>query len=215
MSQSLDLPKNITSFYFWCKIQVLLYIQMKSASHTSIITALKFTCCSSLSVSYQQIIVLYIGHCITICGPEFQRTSVIAYSCFCLLYKCFSFMRRTLFCWHHCFKFNGNDWLRNRDGGVSTCSWTLVTVKLCWNRYWYTGIIHVSLRLPNLVSFFCKNEGKRRSVIAFKIVIGLCYISHLCHEHNSNGFWVLVSSKTFGHKSCICSTIDSCRLFNK
>ena len=54
MSQSLDLPKNITSFYFWCKIQVLLYIQMKSASHTSIITALKFTCCSSLSVSYQQ-----------------------------------------------------------------------------------------------------------------------------------------------------------------
>ena len=53
MSQSLNLPKNITSFYFWCKIQVLLYIQMKSASHTSIITALKFTCCSSLSVSYQ------------------------------------------------------------------------------------------------------------------------------------------------------------------
>ena len=95
MSQSLDLLKNITFLYFWCKIQVLLYIQMKSASHTSIITALKFTCCSSLSVSYQQIIVLYIGHCITICGPEFQRTSVIAYSCFCLLYKCFSFMRRT------------------------------------------------------------------------------------------------------------------------
>ena len=27
---------------------------MKSASYTSIITALKFTCCSSLSVSYQQ-----------------------------------------------------------------------------------------------------------------------------------------------------------------
>ena len=54
MSQSLDLPKNITSFYFWCKIQVLLDIQIKSASHTSAITALKFTFCSSLSVSYQQ-----------------------------------------------------------------------------------------------------------------------------------------------------------------
>ena len=54
MSQSLDLPKNITSFYFWCKIQVLLYIKMKIASHTSIITALKFTCCSSLSVSYEK-----------------------------------------------------------------------------------------------------------------------------------------------------------------
>ena len=49
MFQSLDLLKNITSLYFWCKIQVLLYIQMKSASHSSIITALKFTCCSSLS----------------------------------------------------------------------------------------------------------------------------------------------------------------------
>ena len=43
-----------SSFYFWCKIQVLLYIQVKSASYTSIIIALKFTCCSSLSVSYQQ-----------------------------------------------------------------------------------------------------------------------------------------------------------------
>ena len=40
-----------------------------------------------------------------------------------------------------------------------------------------------------------------------------CVISHLCHEHNSSGFWVFVSSTTFGHKSCICSTIDSCRLF--
>ena len=139
MSQSLDLPKNITSFYFWCKIQVLLYIKMKSASHTSIITALKFTCCSSLSVSYQQIIVLYIGHCITICGPEFQRTSVIAYSCFCLLLKCFSFIRYTLLCWHHHFKFSGNDRLRNRDGD-------------CWFRYYYTGIIYVSLILSNVVS---------------------------------------------------------------
>ena len=35
MPQSLDLPNNIPSFYFWCKIQVLLYIQMNNASHTS------------------------------------------------------------------------------------------------------------------------------------------------------------------------------------
>ena len=42
MSQSLDLLKNITSFYFWYRIQVLLDIQMKNASHTSIITAQKF-----------------------------------------------------------------------------------------------------------------------------------------------------------------------------
>ena len=120
-------------------------------------------------------IVLYFGQCITICGPEFQRTSVIAYSYFCLLYKCFSFVRRTLLCCHHCFKFSGNDWLRNRDGGVGTCCWTLATVKLCRFRYWYTGIIYVSLILPNVVSFFYKYEGKRRFVIAFKIVIGLCY----------------------------------------
>ena len=86
-------------------------------------------------------------------------------------------MKRTLFCWHHCFKFSGNDWLRNRDGGVGTCSWTLVTVKLCWFRYWYTRTIYVSLILPNVVSFFYKNEGKRQSVIAFQIVIGLCYFS--------------------------------------
>ena len=46
---------------------------------------------------------------LTICGPQFQRTSLIAYSYFCLLYKCFSFMRRTLLCCHHCFKFSGND----------------------------------------------------------------------------------------------------------
>ena len=38
-------------------------------------------------------------------------------------------------------------------------------------------------------------------------------ISHLCHEHNLSGFRVFVSSTTFGHKSCIYSTIDSCRLF--
>ena len=50
MSQSLDLLRDITYLYFWYKTQVLLYIKMKSASHTSIITALKFTCCSSLSL---------------------------------------------------------------------------------------------------------------------------------------------------------------------
>ena len=88
-------------------------------------------------------------------------------------------MRRTLLGWHHCFKFSGNGRLRNRDGGIGTCCWTLVTVKLCRFRYWYTGIIYVSLILPNVVSFFYKYEGKRRFVIAFKIVIGLCYFSPL------------------------------------
>ena len=79
---------------------------MKSASQTQIITALKFTRCSSIHK-----IVLYFGQCIAISGPEFQRTSVIKYCCFYLL--------------------------------------------------------------------FYKNEGKRRFVMALKIVIGLCYFSPL------------------------------------
>ena len=84
---------------------------MKSASHTSVIAALKFVVLLCLSAINK--IVLYFGQCITICGPEFQRTSVIAYSYFCLLYKCFSFVRRTLLCWHHCLKFRGNDRLNS------------------------------------------------------------------------------------------------------
>ena len=133
MSQSLDLPKDITSFYFWCKIQVLFYMQMKSASHTSIITALKFTCCSSLSVSYQQncfILRTVHNHLWTrvpthLCNRIYLLLSLVQMS---LLYE------HTLLCCHHCFKFSGNDRLRNRDGDVRTCCWTLVTVKLCWFR---------------------------------------------------------------------------------
>ena len=53
---------------------------------------------------------------------------------------------------------------------VGTCCWMLVTVKLCWFQYWYTGIISVSLILPNMISFFHKDEGKTRFVIAFKIL---------------------------------------------
>ena len=111
-------------------------------------------------------------------------------------------MRRSLLCWQHCFKFIGNDRLRNQDGGFGTCCRTLVTVKLCLFRYWYTVIIYVPLILPNVVSFFHEKEGKRRFVIAFKLWLA-CVLSHLCHEHNSSGFWVFVCSTTFGHKACI------------
>ena len=137
MSKSLDILKNIIAFYFCCKIQVL-YIQMRSASQTSIITGLNYQN-FTFSIKWQPwIFVLYtpfqvrerFGQCRTICGPEYQRTFVIVYSCFCLLYVCFSSMRRTWLCWHHCFKFRGNDRLRNRDGCVGTCFWTLVTGKV-------------------------------------------------------------------------------------
>ena len=56
-------------------------LQMKSTSHTSIITALKFTPCSSLS----------------------QLSTKLFYTL------------------DHCFKFSGNDRLRNRDSSVGTC----------------------------------------------------------------------------------------------
>ena len=178
MSQSPDLLKNITSFYFLVQnTSPSLYKNEKCKSHFNNNSSKVYLLFSSESVINK--IVLYFGQCMTIGGPEFQRTSVIAYSCFCLSYKCFFIMRRTLLCWHHCFKFNGNDRLRNRDSGVGTCCWTLVTVKLCWFRYWYTMIIYVSLVLSNVVSFFYKDEGKRRFVIAFKIAIGLCYFSPL------------------------------------
>ena len=44
-----------------------------------------------------------------------------------------------------------------------------------------TGTLGSSLYLilPNVVSFFNKYEGKRRFVVAFKTVIGLCYFSPL------------------------------------
>ena len=121
-------------------------------------------------------------------------------------------MRRTLLCWHHCFKFSGNDRLRNRDGGFGTCCWTLVKVKLCWFRYWYTVIMYVSLIFPNVVSFFHKNEGKRRFVIAFKIVIGLCYFSPLPGTQLK---WVLSLCffDDFRPQIVHFSTIDSFRLF--
>ena len=154
-----------------------LYKNEKCKSHFNNNSSKVYLLFSSESVIDK--IVLYFGQCMTICGLEFQRTAVIAYSCFCLLYKCFFIMRRTLLCWHHCFKFNGNDRLRNRDSAVGSRCWTLVTVKLCWFRYWYTMIIYVSLVISNVVSFFYKDEGKRRFVIAFKIVIGLRYFSPL------------------------------------
>ena len=64
-----------------------------------------------------------------------------------------------------------------------------------------------------MVLVFYKNEGKTRFVIAFKIMIGLCYFSPLPCTQRKRVSVESVSSTTFGHKSCICSTIDSCRLF--
>ena len=49
-------------------------------------------------------------------------------------------------------------------------------------------IIYVSLILPNVVSFFHKNEGKRRFAIALKIVIGLCYFTTLPMNTTQVGF---------------------------
>ena len=69
---------------------------MKSASHTTIIMALKFTC-SFLSVSYPQ-------NCFTLRTVHNHLWTRVPTHLCNLLYKCISFMRRTLVCWHHCFK---------------------------------------------------------------------------------------------------------------
>ena len=84
-------------------------------------------------------------------------------------------------------------------------------VKLCWFWHWYTGINSTSLILPNVVSFI-KMRVKYDLYSHSKLWLA-CVISHLCHEHNSSGFWVFVSLTTFSHKLCICSMINSCRLF--
>ena len=121
-------------------------------------------------------------------------------------------MRRSLLCWQHCFRFSGNDRLRNQDCGFGTCCRTLVTVKLCWFRYLYTVIICVPLILPNVVSFFHEKEGKRRFVIAFKIVIGLSNFSPLPWTQLK---WVLSLCffDNFRPQIVHFSTIDSFGLF--
>ena len=94
------------------------------------------------------------------------------------LVKCFSFMKCTRLCWHHCFKLSGNDRLRNQVGSVGMCCWMLVTIKLCW--FWYTGKLGSSMHLLYFLMWypcFYKNECKTRFVIAFKIVIGLCCLT--------------------------------------
>ena len=110
MSQSLDLLKNITSFLFLVQnTSPSLYTNEKCKSNLNNNSSKVYLLFFSDSAINK--IVLYFGQCIAICGPEFQRTSVITYSSFCLV--------------------------------------------------------------------FSKNEGKRRFVMALKIVIGLCYFSPL------------------------------------
>ena len=97
-------------------------------------------------------------------------------------------MRSTLLRWHHFFKFSGKDRPRNGVGGVGTCCWTLVAVKLCWFKYWYTVIIYVSLILPNAVSFFFIKMRVKDDLKSHSKLWLACVIPHLCHEHSWSGF---------------------------
>ena len=69
-------------------------------------------------------------------------------------------------------------------------------------------LLYFLMWYPSFISMRVKDDLKLHSKLWLA-----CVISHLCHEHNSSEFRVFASSTTFGHKSCICDTIDSCRLF--
>ena len=59
-------------------------------------------------------IVLYFGQCIAICGPEFQRTSVITYFCFYLLF----------------YKNEGKKTICN---GIKNCDWLVLFLTFAMN----------------------------------------------------------------------------------
>ena len=69
-------------------------------------------------------------------------------------------------------------------------------------------LLHFLMWYPSFIKMRVKHDLLSHSKLWLAWVI-----SHLCQEHNPSGFWVFVSSTTFGHKSCICSTVDSCRVF--
>ena len=78
----------------------------------------------------------------------------------------------------------------------------------------YTGTLGSSRYLLYFLMWypFIKMRVKHDLLSHSKLWLA-CVVSQLWHAHNSRGFWVFVSSTTFGHKSCICSTIYSFRLF--
>ena len=69
-------------------------------------------------------------------------------------------------------------------------------------------LLYFLMWYPSFINTRLKDDLQSHSKLRLARVI-----SHICHEHNSSEFRVFVSSTTFGHKSCICNTIDSCRLF--
>ena len=54
----------------------------------------------------------------------------------------------------------------------------------------------------SLVDLGTGTLGSSRYLLYFLMLLA-CVVSHLRREHNSSGFRVFLSSKTFGHKSCI------------
>ena len=69
---------------------------------------------------------------------------------------------------------------------------------------WLAVLERVAERLlwSSLVDLGTGTLGSSRYLLYFLMWLA-CVVSHLCREHNSSGFRVFLSSKTFGHKSCI------------
>ena len=89
-------------------------------------------------------------------------------------YKCFTVMRRTWLCWHHCL-FSGNDRLRNRD----SCVAERVAERLLRSSY----LLHFITWYPSFIKMRVKHDLSSLSKVRFAFVI-----SHRCREHNSSGF---------------------------
>ena len=77
-----------------------------------------------------------------------------------------------------------------------------MTSSICfiWNSY-----LNIFLKQYLLVVRFDLGTGTLGSsrYLFYFLMWLACVVSHLCREHNSSGFRVFLSSKTFGHKSCI------------
>ena len=69
---------------------------------------------------------------------------------------------------------------------------------------WLAVLERVAERLlwSSLVDLGTGTLGSSRYLLYFLMWLA-CVVSHLRREHNSSGFRVFLSSKTFGHKSCI------------
>ena len=92
-------------------------------------------------------------------------------------------MRRTWLCWHHCYS--------SVERPTEESRWLAVLERVAER-----------LSRSSFVDLGTGTLWSSRYLLYFLMWLA-CVVSHLRREHNSSGFRVFLSSKTFGHKSCI------------